>query len=147
MLFVSLVLVVAGVYRCSSELTPSEAPGVLSVRRATVRLSDGRAVIPADSVGALATRIFVRELESAVDSRVVVGESEEAWAVVRLSVQDGTDGKIALSASARSAVGGRVLASFREEDAPETLRELATGAARSLARSMGLSGDMEGDTR
>ena len=136
MLLVSLVFIVLGVYRCSTELTPPEGPGVIAVRRATFDLSDDRVAIPPDSVAALATRQFVRELRSVSGSRVVVGGTDEAWAVVRLHLGDGEGGRIVMSASARSAIGGRVFASVSAESPPDSLRDMAARVAREVGDSV-----------
>jgi hypothetical protein len=145
-LFLSLVFVATGVYRCSSELTPVEDPGTIRVERATVDVPDSLVAVPPDSFAALATRLFVRGLRSAAEADVSVGEDPSAWAVVRLHVRGRPDGRVDLTGVASSAVGGGRLAIVTVDDTPDRLREIAAEAARRVARELNVAGAGSADS-
>ncbi len=155
LLFVSLSMVVVGVYRCSVELTPVTEPGTVRVAKAEVAVPSGFAGVPPDSLAVLATRVFARELGAASGAVVVVGDSPDAWAVVRLRVRAATGGgvgdralpRIELTAAASSVVGGRTFAAFTGFSSPDSLRELAAAAARSISSEMRLLGDRQAGKR
>jgi len=138
-LVASLVFVAVGVYRCSSELTPAEDPGTIRVERATVDVPDSLVAVPPDSFAALATRLFVRELKSAAEADVSVGEDPSAWAVVRLHVRGRPDGRVDLVGVASSVVGGGRLASVTVADSPDRLREMTAEAARHVAHELNVA--------
>lgn len=141
MLFVSLALVVIGVYRCSSELVPLQGPRTIRVERATVAVPDSLLAVPADSLAVLVTRFFARGLREASAADVVVGEEASAWAAVRLHVRAMPDGRIELMGMASSVLGGRRLAAVAVTDSPDRLREAALTAARDMVRELDLAGD------
>jgi hypothetical protein len=145
MLFVSLALVVIGVYRCSSELVPLEGPRIIRVERATVAVPDSLLAVPADSLAVLATRLFARGLREASTADVTIGGETPAWAAVRLHVRAMPEGQIELLGTASSVLGGRRLAAVAVTDSPDRLREVALAAARDMVRELDLAGD--GDSR
>ena len=138
-LVASLVFVVVGVYRCSSELTPVEDPGTIRVERATVDVPDSLVAVSPDSFAALATRLFAKGLKSATEAHVSVGEDPSAWAVVRLHVRGRPDGRVDLVGVASSVVGGGRLASVTVADSPDRLREMAAEAARHMANELNVT--------
>lgn len=138
-LVVSLVFVVVGVYRCSSELTPSEDPGTIRVERATVDVPDSLVAVPPDSFAALATRLFAKGLRNATEAEVSVGEDPSAWAVVRLHVRGRSDGRVDLVGVASSVVGGRRLAGVTVADSPDRLREMTAEASRQVAHELSVA--------
>ena len=141
MLFVSLVFVSAGVYRCSAELTPAEGPRTIRVERATVSVPDSLLAVPADSFAVLATSMFARGLEDATTADVVVGAHPSAWAVVRLHIDALPEGRVELTGTAASVVGGRRMAAVAVSDSPDHLREMVDTAAGDVARELGLTSD------
>ena len=138
-LVVSLVFVAVGVYRCSSELIPSEDAGTIRVERATADVADSLVAVPPDSFAALATRLFARGLESATEAEVSVGDDPSAWAVVRLHVRGRPDGRVDLVGVASSIVGGSRLASVIVTDSPDRLREMTAEVARHVAHELRLA--------
>ncbi len=147
MFLVSLVLVVIGVYRCSSELVPPEGPRAIRVERATIAVPDSLLAVPADSLAVLATRLFARGLRDASAAVVVVGEEPSAWAAVRLHVRAAPGGHIELIGTASSVLGGRRLATVAVTDSPDRLRETALAAARDMVRELDLAGDARAEGR
>jgi len=139
LLLISLVFVVVGVYRCSSELIPAEDPGTIRVERATIDVPDSLVAVAPDSFAALATRLFAQGLESAAEADVSVGEDPSAWAVVRLHVRGRPDGRVELAGVASSVVGGGRLASVTLTDSPDRLREMTTEAARHVAHELSVA--------
>lgn len=133
MLFVSLVFVAAGVYRCSAELTPVEGPRTIRVERATIAVPDSLLAVPADSVAALASRLFVRGLREASGLEVFTQEDTSSWAAVRLHIRALPDDRIELVGTATSVLGGRRMAVVTASDSPDRLREIAAAAARDMA--------------
>ena len=141
LLLVSLTFVVFGVYRCSSELVPTQAPRTLRVERATIAVPDSLLAVPADSLTVLATRLFARGLRETSAADVIVGEDASAWAVVRLHVRAASEHRIELVGTASSVLGGRRLAAVAVTDSPDRLREMALTAARDMVRELDLAGD------
>jgi len=138
-LVISLVFVAVGVHRCSSELIPSEDPGTIRVERATVDVPDSLVAVSPDSFAALATRLFTKELRSATEAEVSIGEDPSAWAVVRLHVRGRPDGRVDLVGVASSVVGGRRLATVTVDDSPDRLREMTAEVARHVARELSVA--------
>ena len=138
LLLVSLVCVVFGVYRCSAELTPTDGPRTVRVERATISVPDSLMAAPADSVAALATRMFARGLRESGSADVVVTEDPSAWATVRLHIRGITDGRIELNGSASSVLGGRRMAAVTAEGSIDQLREMTVSASADMAEQLGI---------
>ena len=147
MLLVSLTFVAFGVYRCSAELVPAEAPGTIRVERATIDVPDSLLALPPDSLAALGTRIFARGLREASTATVSMGEDASAWAIVRLHIGAASEGRVELVGTASSVLGGRLLAVVAVTDSPDRLREMARAASRDIVREMDLAGDPEAEAR
>ncbi|HYW68170.1 MAG TPA: hypothetical protein VE960_01055 [bacterium] len=143
LLFVSLVCVAFGVYRCSAELVPSDAPRSIRVERATVSVPDSLLAVPADSVAALVTRLFTRGLREGYDGGVITDGDSPAWAVVQLHIGGSPDGEIELAATATSVLSGRRLAFSTASDTPDQLREMAAMAAADMTVDLGSVDDSE----
>ena len=143
LLFVSLVCVAFGVYRCSAELVPTDAPRSIRVERATVSVPDSLLAVPADSVAALATRLFTRGLREGHDGGVTMIDDPSAWAVVRLHIGGSPDGEIELAATATSVLSGRRLAFSTASDTPDQLREMAAMAAADMTVDLDSADDNE----
>lgn len=138
MLPVSLILIVVGVYRCSMELTPVEDPGTVRVERAVVEVSDSPGAMPADSLAALATRMFARSLREASEASVTLEDDTAAWAVVRLRLRDAEGGRVELGTVASSTATRRPIGSVALSDSLYRLRELTAEAARAIAEELGV---------
>lgn len=136
MLAVSLVFVALGVYRCSMELEPPDGPRLVRVERATVDAPDSLFAVPADSMAALTSRLFARELGEASGIDVTLQQDPSTWAVVRLHVRALPDSRIELAGTAASVLGGRRLAVVSAVDSPDRLREMAAAAARDMASEL-----------
>jgi hypothetical protein len=137
LLFISLVCIAFGVYRCSAELVPSDAPRTIRVERATISVPDSLLAVPADSVAALATRLFARGLREAHDATVTTEDDPEVWAIVRLHLGESPGGGVELAATATSALSGRRLAFSNVIDTADRLREMAVTAAGDMSSDLG----------
>ena len=133
MLFVSLVCVAFGVYRCSAELVPADAPRSIRVERATVSVPDSLLAVPADSVAALATRLFTRGLRETHDGGATMSDDPSAWAIVRIHIAESSEGAVELAATATSVLSGRRLAFSAASGTPDRLREMAAAAAADMS--------------
>lgn len=142
-LFVSLLCVAFGVYRCSDELVPADAPRLVRVERATVSVPDSLLAVPADSVAALATRLFTRGLREAHDGGATMSDDPSTWAVIRIHIAESSEGTVELAATATSALSGRRLAFSSASDTPDRLREMATAAAADMSVDLSLADDRE----
>ncbi|MFH1864590.1 MAG: hypothetical protein ABIK85_01780 [Candidatus Eisenbacteria bacterium] len=141
MLAVSLVFVAVGVYRCSAELVPPDGPRTIRVERATIAVPDSLLAVSVDSFAVLATRMFARGLRGASTAEVTVGEDPATWAVVRLHMKSLPEGRIELTGTASSVVGGGRMAAVSVSDSPDRLREMVDAATSDIARELGVEED------
>ena len=146
-LFVSLAFVAIGVYRCSTELIPTQGPRTIRVERATITVPDSLLAVPADSFAVLATRLFARGLREASAVEVSVGEDTSAWAAIRLHLRATPEGRIELVGTASSVLGGRRLAAASVTDSPDRLREMALAASRDVGRELDVARDPQAEGR
>ena len=146
-LFVSLAFVAIGVYRCSTELAPTEGPRTIRVEKATITVPDSLLAVSADSFAVLATRLFARGLREASAAEVSVGEDTSAWAAVRLHLRAMPEGRIELVGTASSVLGGRRLAAVTVTDSPDRLREMVLAASRGVVRGLDLAEDSRAEGR
>lgn len=138
MLFVSLAFVAVGLYRCSSEMTAVEEPGVIGVVGVSIDIRDSLLAVPADSIAAVTARQFARSLREASGALVSAGSSDEAWAVVRLHLGESRAGRMELTATASSVLGGRRIASVATSGPPDSLRGMSAAVAVELAALLGI---------
>jgi hypothetical protein len=141
---VSVVLVVLGVLRCSSELTPVDAPGTIKVERAAVEIPDSLSALPPDSLSLLTARLFARGLRDVSDATVTLQEDREAWAIVHLWLRESEGGRVELGAAATSVATRRPLASAAVTDSLYRLREASAEAARVIAGKLNLARGADG---
>ena len=146
LLFVSLVCVALGVYRCSVELTPVEGPRTIRVERATIAVPDSLLAISPDSTAALATRFFARALKGHEGAVVTTHDTGEVWAVVRLHVGETSDG-VELVGTAASALSGRRMSAVTAKGSPDRLREMASEAAAEMWSDLDAESDLEAEAQ
>jgi hypothetical protein len=133
MLFASLAFVAVGLYRCSAEMTAVEEPGTVGILGVSVDVPDSLLAVPADSVAAVTARRFATFLSEASGASVSAGSSEEAWAVVRLHLGIQGPGRVELTATASSVMGGRRIGSATASGPPDSLREMSASVATEIA--------------